>query len=117
MGCPKKSKQIYKQRASPNFQNMEVLNFKSRPPFFFNRLYTNIRMAELFMAHNSMDFPAHYFEKSLSTNSACDIDLICIVGDVNQAQCWRAYSRQQFVSFNGGRRTAHAPSIVSKVNT
>ena len=39
------------------------------------------------------------------------------VGDVNQAQCRRAYSRQQLVSFNGGRRTAHAPSIVSKVNT
>ena len=38
------------------------------------------------------------------------------VGDVNQAQCRRAYSRQ-LVSFNGGRRTAHAPSIVSKVNT
>ena len=39
-----------------------------------------------------------------------------VVGDVNQAQCRRAYSRQ-LVSFNGGRRTAHAPSIVSKVNT
>ena len=26
------------------------------------------------------------------------------VGDVNQAQCRRAYSRQQLVSFNGGRR-------------
>ena len=38
------------------------------------------------------------------------------VGDVNQAQCRRAYSRQ-LVSFNGGRRAAHAPSIVSKVNT
>ena len=39
------------------------------------------------------------------------------VGDVNQAQCRRAYSRQQLLSFNGGRRTAHAPSNVSKVNT
>ena len=43
--------------------------------------------------------------------------VMVIVGDVNQTQCRRAYSRQQLVSFNGGRRTAHAPSIVSKVNT
>ena len=47
---------------------------------------------------------------------SANIHPVIPVGDVNQAQCRRAYSRQ-LVSFNGGRRTAHAPSIVSKVNT